>query len=99
MPYRHVVKVSEPVYEMLQELAKRLNAESPNQALEMLLKGVHGVTPSPIRVEEREDPFWLDIVVGEGYDAEHIALNRIQYEKLCRAGLLPPAICTNKQTP
>lgn len=46
-----------------------------------------------IRVERREDPFWLDVVAGEGYDAEHIALNIIQYEKLCRTELLPSALC------
>jgi len=121
MPYRRVVKVSESVYEMLQELVKRLNVESPNQALEMLLRNihgvtlstahgvtplstkvekapesVHGVTPSPIRVEKREDPFWLNIIVGEGHNTERIALNIIQYEKLCRIGLLPSVICSNK---
>jgi len=104
MPYRRVVKVSESVYEMLQELVKRLNAESPNQALEMLLRGVHGVTlstdhrvtPSPIKVMKR-DHFWVDVVIGEGYDTEYIALNKIQYEKLCRTGLMHPAVC--KQAP
>ena len=46
-----------------------------------------------IRVERREDPFWIDIVVGEGYNTEHIALNIIQYEKLCRTGLLYRTLC------
>jgi hypothetical protein len=46
-----------------------------------------------IRVERREDPFWLDVVVGEGYNTEHIALNIIQYEKLCRTGLLSRTLC------
>ena len=52
------------------------------------------VQPKPrIRVERRGDPFWVDVVVGEGYDAEHIALNIIQYEKLCGTGLLPSTLC------
>jgi hypothetical protein len=54
------------------------------------------VEAKPVRVERGEDPFWLRIIVGEGYDTEYIALNRIQYEKLCRTGLLPSAACTNK---
>ena len=95
MPYKHVVKVSDKVYEKLQELMKATGAESPNQVLEKLLSDDHGVTPS-IRIKKEEDPLWLNIVVGEGYDTEYIALNRVQYEKLCKTGLLPSAICENK---
>jgi hypothetical protein len=101
MPFKHVIKVSDRVYEKLQELMKATGANSPNQALETLLNELdHGVTPSAdhrvtplVRVERREDPFWLDVVVGEGYNTEHIALNIIQYEKLCRTGLLPSTLC------
>jgi hypothetical protein len=104
MPYKHVVKVSESVYRKLKELTRRLNVESPNQALEKLLSGDHRVTPStdhrvtpsPIKVMKR-DHFWVDVVIGEGYDTEYIALNKIQYEKLCRTGLMHPAVC--KQAP
>jgi len=93
MPFKHVIKVSDRVYEKLQELMKATGAKSPNQALETLLSELdHRVTPS-VRVERREDPFWLDVVVGEGYDAEHIALNIIQYKKLCRTGLLHSTLC------
>jgi len=111
MPYKHAIKVSDKVYEKLQELMKATGAESPNQVLEKLLSDDHGVTPSTvyrtttptdhgvtpsIRVKKEEDPFWFSIVVGEGYDTEYIALNRIQYEKLCRTGLLSPVVCANK---
>jgi hypothetical protein len=93
VPFKHVIKVSDRVYEKLQELMKATGAESPNQILETLLSELdHRVTPS-VRVERREDPFWLDVVVGEGYDTEHIALNIIQYDKLCRTGLLPRTLC------
>jgi predicted CopG family antitoxin len=111
MPYKHVIKVSDKVYEKIQELMKTTGIESPNQVLEKLLGDDHGVTPSTvhrattptdhrvtpsIRIKKEEDPFWLSIVVGEGYNTEYIALNRIQYEKLCRTGLLPSTICENK---
>jgi len=74
-------------------------AEKPGESISTVdMKPISTVDveaqPKPrIRVERREDPFWIDIVVGEGYDAEHIALNIIQYEKLCRTGLLPRTLC------
>ena len=49
MPFKHVIKVSDSVYEKyekLQELMKATGAKSPNQALETLLSELdHRVTP------------------------------------------------------
>jgi predicted CopG family antitoxin len=105
MPSTRTIEVSDSIYEKLQTLTRRLNTESVNTALEKLLEqfdkqhihthilGDRRVAPSTVKVVKR-DYFWVDIVVGEDPDVEHIALNNIQYEKLCNTGLLPSTLCS-----
>ena len=95
-------KLRRDIYSRLGELCGGLGL---NECLEKLLDIVERLGESistvdmevqskpRIRVERREDPFWIDVIVGEGYDTEHIALNIIQYDKLCRTGLLPRTLC------
>jgi hypothetical protein len=97
MPYKHVIKVSDEIYEKLWELTRKHKLESPNQLLEMLL--AQGVTPSPTdRVTpsievRRRDYFWWTIRVGEGWDSIETDLNNIQIMKLCQAKLLAREVC------
>jgi hypothetical protein len=56
------------------------------------LLGERGVAATPVKVVKR-DHFWVDIVVGKEPDVEYIALNNIQYEKLCKTRLLPSPLC------
>jgi hypothetical protein len=80
--------------EKLLEVAERLGESISTVDMKPISTvDVEAQSKPRIRVEERGDPFWIDVVVGEGYDAEHIALNIIQYEKLCRTGLLPSTLC------
>jgi hypothetical protein len=95
-------KLRRDIYSRLGELCGGLGL---NECLEKLLEtaerpgesistvDMEAQSKPRIRVERREDPFWLDVVVGEGYNTEHIALNIIQYEKLCRTGLLSRTLC------
>ncbi|MCC5990786.1 MAG: hypothetical protein LM558_04710 [Thermosphaera sp.] len=97
MPYKHVIKVSDEIYEKLWELTRKHKLESPNQFLEMLL--AQGVTPSqtdrvtPSVEVLRRDYFWWTIRVGEGFNTIEISLNNMQLEKLCRARLLAHVVC------
>jgi hypothetical protein len=45
MPYKHTIKVSDEVYEKLEELRRKLNFESFNQVIKWL---VDRVTPSDV---------------------------------------------------
>ena len=104
MPYK-TVKVSERVYERLLELARELDVEYPNQALERILfdlckSTAQEVTPwQPRRLRARFEMlsghpwgFWR-VVVGEGHDAVVFALPRGVLEAMCRERLLHPGIC------
>jgi len=66
VPFKHVVKVSDRVYEKLQELVKATGAKSPNQALETLLSELdHRVTPSA-RIERRRTRSGSTWLLGRG---------------------------------